>query len=68
MRRAARLAVAALLLGTAACRTETVAVVENTLTGDRVECRANPLFGDLGVQRELCVMGFERVGYAVVSP
>jgi hypothetical protein len=66
MSRGGRVALAVLLLGAAACQSETVAIVENAQTGHRVECRANPLAGDIAVQREICVRDFERRGYAVV--
>jgi hypothetical protein len=68
MRRGGAAAFAGLLLGAAGCQSETVAIVENAQTGHRVDCRANPMAGDIAVQREICVRDFERRGYAVVPP
>lgn len=51
------------LLALAGCHAQPMIALENPHTGQSVECRSNPLFGDLDAQAEACARAYEHDGF-----
>jgi hypothetical protein len=63
LRFAIAVAAAGALAALAACQSHTALVMEDPISGQRVECRVNPINGDEKVQAEACALAWERRGF-----